>query len=71
MLEVAKYYYPIEVKWNTAPNSRDTKHLQKFLKEYSNTDHGYIICRTPRPYQVIKNIIAIPWQQLDQLECFK
>ncbi len=64
VLEKDQLYIPMEVKWSENPNFRDAKHLHKFLEEYSNAPHGYIICRTPRPYSIAENITALPWQEI-------
>lgn len=44
---------PIEIKWSDHPSLDDTRHLQKF-----------IICRTPKAYEISDKIIALPWQEL-------
>lgn len=67
VVETAGEYVPIEVKWTEDPNIKDARHLQKFLSEYKNSDKGYIICRTPHPVQIAENIIALPWQRLNEL----
>lgn len=55
---------PIEVKWTEAPTSDDIKHLGIFLREYPNARQAYVVCRTPRPLIMAKNIVALPWQNL-------
>lgn len=57
-------YIPIEVKWSEQPSIGDARHLKKFLAEYSNTKQGYIVCRTPRAFEITDNIIALPWQEI-------
>ena len=64
VLEKDQIYIPIEVKWSEHPNFRDAKYLHKFLDEYPNAPHGYIICRTPKPYAIAENITALPWQEI-------
>ncbi len=64
VLENEQRYVPIEVKWSPTPNQRDAKHLYKFLEEYPNASHAYIICRTPRAYAIDEKITALPWQEI-------
>ena len=40
------------------------KNIYIFLEEYQSSNQGYIICRTPRPVKLAKNILALPWQDL-------
>ena len=61
------HYHPIEVKWTESPTKRDGKHLNVFLNEYRNTDKAYIICQTPRRMIVDDRIIALPWQDLNEI----
>jgi predicted AAA+ superfamily ATPase len=65
VLENSGKYIPIEVKWTEEPSIKDSRHLQKFLSEYENTDKGYIVCRTPHAVEISENIIALPWQALN------
>ncbi len=58
-------YIPIEVKFTDTPSEKDIKHLKVFLNEYKNSTMGYVICQTPRMYLLDKNILAIPWQEID------
>ena len=64
VLDVEKEFIPIEVKWSTAPTIKDIRHLQKFLREYSNAHMGYVVCRTPQSFMLADNITAIPWQEI-------
>lgn len=64
IVDIAHSYIPIEVKWTDKPNFSDAKHLVKFFNDYPETKLAYIVCRTPRRYQVAENIIALPWQEL-------
>lgn len=66
VIECNNHYYPIEVKWSEAPSVQDVKHLQLFIKEHSNVTGGIIVCRTPRRLQLTANIIALPWQELNE-----
>jgi predicted AAA+ superfamily ATPase len=58
-------YIPLEVKWTDKPNETDIRHLVKFMEEYAETKHAYIICRTPYPYTITNNIMALPWQEMN------
>jgi predicted AAA+ superfamily ATPase len=58
---------PIEVRWSEAPSSADVRHLGVFLKEYPAAKRGYVICRTPRRFQLSPNILALPWKELATL----
>jgi predicted AAA+ superfamily ATPase len=59
-------YYPIKVKWSEAPTAQDAKHLFKFIEEYPEASHGFIVSRSPNPYYVdhTKKILVLPWQQM-------
>lgn len=57
-------YIPIEVKWTENPREEDAKHIKTFLSEYREAKKGFVICRTPRPLQLGKNITALPWKEL-------
>jgi len=53
---------PIEVKWTENPTLNDARHLLPFLDEKrKEADHGYVICRCPRPLQLHDKITALPW----------
>ena len=64
---------PIEVKWTDSPSSRDSKHLELFLREYPMTKRGLVVCRTPRAQQIADGIDAVSWEglheKLDQWLC--
>lgn len=67
VIEREKEYIPVEVKWSTQPAERDIRHVRLFLAEYHNARHGYVVCRTTRPYKLEKNITALPWQELHSI----
>ena len=67
IIEKAGQYIPVEVKWTDHPTSSDIKHMEVFLKEYSNTDKGYVVCQVPRRIKLSNNVYAIPWQEVDEL----
>lgn len=67
VLDVSHHYIPIEVKWSEKPGSADAKYLYKFIQEHETSDRGYVICRTPHPYKITNNIIALPWQELNTI----
>src|SRR3989338_6931281 len=67
VLEREMEYIPVEVKWTATPRERDIKHMRLFLEEYKEAKHGYVVCRTPRPFKLEKNITCIPWQELRSL----
>ncbi|MEI6785309.1 MAG: hypothetical protein WCQ21_30795 [Verrucomicrobiota bacterium] len=53
---------PMEVKWTENPTLHDARHLVAFLHEKKNeAQHGYVICRCPRPLQLHDRITALPW----------
>jgi predicted AAA+ superfamily ATPase len=68
VIEHQQFYVPVEVKWTDQPTEKDCRHLKLFLNEYTNTRNGYIICRTPRPYWLGKNISVLPWQHIHMLD---
>ena len=55
---------PVEVKWSEAPTAADARHLGIFLREYPAAKRGYIVCRTPRRFQLTPQVLALPWQEL-------
>jgi predicted AAA+ superfamily ATPase len=64
VLDYQGNYVPIEVKWTQTPSLKDAKNIFVFLKEYQSSNQGYIICQTPRPVKLAKNILALSWQDL-------
>ena len=64
ILEHQGTYIPIEVKWTTSPNNKDIRHLTKFMQEYSVENVAYVVCKTPHPYELAENIMAISWKDL-------
>jgi len=53
---------PVEVKWTENPTLHDARHLLPFLAENQPAaEHGYVICRCPRPLQLHDKITALPW----------
>lgn len=67
VLDIVQHYIPIEVKWSDTPKEKDAKNLQRFINEYSQADHGYIICQTPRRYKINDGITAVPWTEIGLL----
>ena len=67
VIEKENKYFPVEVKWTSAPSKNDIKHLKTFLAEYKNAKEGYVICQTGRKLKLDENIFAIPWQGIDDL----
>ncbi len=56
---------PIEVKWTENPSSKDARHLEIFLEEYSQRcKKGFIVCRVQRARQISERITAIPWNEM-------
>ena len=41
-------WVPVETKWTDAPRPADARHVETFLAEYDEADHGFVVCRTPR-----------------------
>lgn len=60
-------FIPIEVKWSSKPSTSDARHVKVFLEEHSQAKQGYVVCRTPRAFQLAGNITAIPWQEMSAL----
>lgn len=58
---------PIEVKWTHTPSSQDGKHLQTFINEYPLATKGFIICQTPNPMKISDQVIALPWNKLEEV----
>ena len=57
-------YVPVEAKWTDTPRPSDARHLNTFLGEYQEAEHGFIVCRTPRRVKLGPRVTAIPWQEL-------
>lgn len=55
---------PVEVKWSEAPAAADARHLETFLHEHRSARSGLVICRAPRRFQLTRNIVALPWQEI-------
>ena len=55
---------PVEVKWTDTPTPNDARHVHTFLNEYPQAQRGFIVCRIPRPMQISKQVMALPWQEL-------
>lgn len=66
VIDDARHYIPIEVKWSERPGKLDGRHLHKFINEY-DVKQSYIVCRTPRAYKIDDNITALPWQELGRI----
>ena len=64
VLDMDDKIIPIEVKWTERPSRKDARHLLRFIEETQNANHGYIVCRCPRPQKIADNVTAIPWQNL-------
>ena len=67
VIEKEGTYIPVEVKWTKTPIPKHIKHLKVFLSEYENAKKGYLICQTPRKVKLDDNIVAFPWQQMNDL----
>lgn len=67
IVETNENYIPVEVKWTEIPHSQDAKNLQIFLEEYKQAAKGFIICRTPNPMKISKNIYALPWNKIAEI----
>lgn len=60
-------FTPVEVKWSEKPKASDARHLELFLDEYQDNDHGYVICRTPRPFTLTERVTALPYRQINRV----
>lgn len=67
VLEEEGLYTPIEVKWTTLPTKKDIQHLITFMKEYPIKNRGFVVCQTPYPVALTDKILAINWQDLEQI----
>lgn len=67
VMEYHQQYIPIEVKYSESPRNKDAANLTKFINEYTEATHGYIVCRTPHSYQLNPHVTVIPWQELGQI----
>lgn len=66
VLDYAQHYIPIEVKLTDKPGKHDARHLKKFQSIYP-VKKAYIVCQTPHPYLIDKNILALPWQAISEI----
>ena len=64
IIEYNRQYLPIEVKWTKQPAKSDAKHIITFMKEYDCAKPAYLVCQTPRSFEIAENIIAINWLDL-------
>ncbi len=60
-------YTPVEVKWTDNPMTKDIRHLEVFLSEYSSARLGFLICQVPRKIKLSEKIFALPWQSLSDI----
>jgi len=60
-------YVPVEAKWTDTPRPSDARHLNTFLAEYAEAEHGFVVCRTPRRVRLGPRVTAIPWQELSRV----
>lgn len=53
---------PLEVKWTEHPTLSHARHLLAFMDEKpGEADHGYVVCRCPRPLRLHDRVTALPW----------
>jgi predicted AAA+ superfamily ATPase len=67
VIETPDAYIPIEVKWTETPTINDAKYLQVFLNEYPQAKKGFIICQSPHAMKIKDNIIALPWDRINEV----
>jgi len=65
VIDDAKKFIPIEVKYTDNPQTKHIRHLKKFLDEYEQAEKGYVVCRVQKRLKLSENITAIPWQEID------
>ncbi len=63
LLEIGKSLIPIEVKYTDKPSTKDTVHLQTFLKEHPQSKQGFLICNAQRPEKISHQIMAMPYKE--------
>lgn len=66
VIDLQDRYCPIEVKWTDLPKTSHCNHLITFMNEYSTSQYGYIVCRTPKKMLLHDKVMAIPWQDLHE-----
>ena len=67
VLDTPEGYIPVEVKWTDKPTINDARHMHVFLNEYPGIKTGYILCQVPRPIQLSRTVLALPWQEIQQV----
>lgn len=67
IIETPEKMIPIEVKWTNTPTLQDAKYLDTFISEYEKATKGFIICQTPFPMKMSDNIMAIPWNRIEEV----
>ena len=58
---------PVEVRWTRSPTRKDVRHLKTFLSEYPAAAAGFLVCQVPRKVRLEERVVALPWQELDDL----
>lgn len=67
VLDIENQFIPIEVKFSEKPNMADAKHIHRFMDDYPQTKQGYVVCRTPQKYKISNHVMALPWQEMNQI----
>lgn len=66
VVDIDGQFTPVEVKWTDSPRTEHGRHIETFIREHSNSNSGFVICRVSRPQRLSRNVTAIPWQDLDE-----
>src|SRR5262249_49937677 len=65
ILETPKEVIPIEVKYTKNPRPADASGIEHFLaRQPRKARRGFVVCRCPRPEQLSRHVLAIPWEDL-------
>jgi len=68
IVETNNRWIPVEVKWTDRPQPKHGKVLNQFIEENpKKANMGYIIFNGERARQIDRNIIALPWFELNQI----
>ena len=64
VVETPDEVIPVEIKWTDSPQTKDIRHLERFLELHQDLAHrGYLVCRVDKTRKLSDRILAIPWDR--------
>jgi predicted AAA+ superfamily ATPase len=65
VLETPKEVIPIEARFTQNPRPADAAGIEHFITRHpGRVKRGYLVCRSRRPEQLSRHVMAIPWESL-------